>query len=163
LSADGQARARAVLDELERAEWFSAVGHPVPGDLALVGSWEEAIASCSSPEWDDLQLEAANELTGALAGLSRPRFDAWNDLVEGIRPLVIELVARKTRDVVARHALPKVFLDTVQWDVLHACMEAAYADLHPPAFFAGQAAWYARGHFPCGWEGTFPGGRLVLY
>jgi hypothetical protein len=33
-----------------------------------------------------------------------------------------------------------------------------------PAFFAGQACWYERGHFPCGWEGGFPPeGKRVIY
>jgi hypothetical protein len=69
----------------------------------------------------------------------------------------------KTRAVAETHALPKVFEDTVQWDVLHLCMEAEYADVYPPGFFASQAYWYVAGRFPCGWEGKFPAGRLVVY
>jgi hypothetical protein len=62
-----------------------------------------------------------------------------------------------------RPAVPGAFVDTVDWDILHVCMEAEYADVYPPGFFASQAFWYVQGHFPCGWEGEFPAGRLVLY
>jgi hypothetical protein len=65
--------------------------------------------------------------------------------------------------VVAEHDLPKVFLDTVDWDILNLCMEAEYADVYPPGFYASQAYWYLKGHFPCGWQGAFPKGKLVIY
>ena len=59
--------------------------------------------------------------------------------------------------------LPKVFEDTVQWDILGVCMEAEYADIFQPGFYASQAYWYINGHFPCGWEGKFPNGKLIVY
>lgn len=37
------------------------------------------------------------------------------------------------------------------------------SDLYPPGFFASNANWYVRGHFPCGWRGEFPKGQLVIY
>jgi hypothetical protein len=64
---------------------------------------------------------------------------------------------------VEAHGLPEIFEDTVRWDILHVCMEAEYADVSPPGFFASQAYWYVQVHFPCGWTGSFPDGKLVLY
>ena len=157
------ARTRATLDELERASWFSSVGRPVSGPFVMVRSWPEAVASCASPEWQDLLLEASNRYTESLAARDRARFDRWNDVVADVKPSADALVERKIRAVVTQHALPKVFEDSVRWDVLHVCMEAEYADLAPPGFFASQAYWYVQGHFPCGWEGEFPKGKLVLY
>ena len=54
-------------------------------------------------------------------------------------------------------------LSAVQWDILHVCMEAEYADVYPPGFYASQAYWYVKGHFPCGWQGEFPNGKLIVY
>jgi len=52
----------------------------------------------------------------------------------------------------------------VQWEILGVCMEAEYADVYPPGFYASQAYWYVKGHFPCGWEGgEFPKGKLIIY
>jgi hypothetical protein len=42
-------------------------------------------------------------------------------------------------------------------------MEAEYADVCPPGFFTSIAHWYLNGHFPCGWWGAFPQGKLVIY
>jgi hypothetical protein len=84
-------------------------------------------------------------------------------LVDELKPVTESLVVDKIRDVVASNGLPTVFEDTVKWDILHICMEAAYADVFPPGFYANQAHWYVKGHFPCGWEGDFPAGRMVVY
>ncbi len=37
------------------------------------------------------------------------------------------------------------------------------ADVYPPGFYASQAYWYASGHFPCGWRGKVPQGKLIVY
>jgi hypothetical protein len=75
----------------------------------------------------------------------------------------VPLVLRKTKAVVEANHLPRGFVDTVQWDILRLCMEAEYADVFPPGFYASQAYWYMQGHFPCGWEGEFPQGRLTVF
>jgi hypothetical protein len=156
-------KTRATLDELNRAAWVSAVGEPVSGAFVVLRSWAEAAASCGSPEWQELLLEASNRYCESVAARSRKRWDEWNRIVGEVKPFAEELVERKVCSTVEANGLAKVFPDTVRWDILHACMEAEYADVFPPGFFASQAYWYVQGHFPCGWVGSFPEGRLVLY
>lgn len=129
----------------------------------VLSSWAEAIASCESPRWQDFYLEAANRYRDRLVGLSPQRFSQWNDLVREVKKVSVPLVQGKIESLMQKEKLPKVFSDCVQWDVLHTCMEAEYADVFPPGYFASQAYWYMKGHFPCGWEGNFPEGKLVIY
>ena len=155
-------RTLATLADLTKVTWFSAVGEPDP-DVVVLSSWTEAIEHCRSAEWEDLLLEAANQYCERLLERSKERFSLWNAIVEEIRPVTTALVREKIRDVATIQSLPNVFEDTVQWDILHLCMEAEYADIYPPGFFASQAYWYVAGRFPCGWQGTFPTGRLIVY
>lgn len=156
-------RTAATLDQLEQADWFAAVGQNDTDQAIVLTSWEAAVASCGSPEWEDLCLEASNQYCERLVERSRERFNQWNEFVDELKGSTEPLVRRKTKSVVSVHALPKVFEQTVQWDILHLCMEAEYADVYPPGFYASQAYWYVKGHFPCGWDGAFPKGRLVIY
>lgn len=156
-------RTRATLEDLGGADWFNRVG-VIDTDTAIVlSSWYEAVESCSSPEWEDLCFEALNQLRERLAERSMQRFRRWNDLVDELKPVARALVRRKTKKVVEENNLPKVFLDNVDRDVLLLALEAEYADVFPPAFYASQAYWYTKGHFPCGWRGEFPNGTLVIY
>ncbi len=156
-------RTRATLERLEEAEWFQAVGQTDTNAAKVVSSWKEAINSCASDDWQDLILEAANRYTEQLATRSEARFQQWNVIVREMKQHTIPLVSRKIAHVKSVNKLPKIFDDTVNWDILHVMMEAEFADVYPPGFFASQAYWYIQGHFPCGWEGTFPNGVLVVY
>jgi hypothetical protein len=153
----------ATVEQLERAKWFTNVGVEDAQETIVLSSWQEAIEHCSSVEWENLCLEARNQYSERLIERSRVRFNQWNDIVASIKVITEPIVRKKVEAVVRDHDLPKVFEDTVQWDILHVCMEAEYADVYQPGFYASQAFWYINGHFPCGWEGSFPNGTLIVY
>lgn len=156
-------RTLATLDKLRSAEWFVSVGIRNVENVEVVSSWYEALESCSSPEWEELCLEAANQYCERINEKAPERFSQWNDIVSRIRPESRAIVRDKTKTVVLENNLPIEFLSTVDWDILHLCMEAEFADVCPPGFYASQAYWYVNGRFPCGWNGKFPQGHLVIY
>ena len=156
-------RTLATLQTLETANWFANVGVQNTRSAIVLSSWQQAIRHCSSPEWQDLCLEAANQYCERLAEKSAVRFAEWNRIVLEVKQATVPLVHQKIEAVVRSHNLPNVFENCVQWDIVHVCMEAEYADVFPPGYFASQAYWYVKGHFPCGWEGEFPKGRLIIY
>jgi hypothetical protein len=156
-------RTIATLAEIEGVKWFSNVGRRDSDRVAFLATWQEAVASCASEPWEELTQEAANQYTSRLAERDTERFNKWNEIVKEVKKLTVPLVLLKTEEVVQANKLPRVFVDTVQWDILHMCMEAEYADVFPPGFYASQAHWYLRGHFPCGWQGDFPQGRLIVF
>jgi len=129
----------------------------------LVSDWETAIENCSSVEWGNLCLEAVNQYYARLTERAPERLAQRNDIVKEIKKTSIPLVREKIADVVRDNALPQCFEDTVQWDILHLCIEAEFSDVFPPGFYASQAYWYSKGHFPCGWSGNFPAGHLLVF
>jgi hypothetical protein len=158
-------RTIATLQELEEAHWFSRVGIQQDSTTAIVvGSWPEAIEHCRSPEWEDLCLEAKNQYCERIAERSPERWSHWNEIAAEVRAIAIPFVERKIESTVRDNDLPEIFGVQVCADVLMLCMEAEYADIVAPGFFAANAYWYVNGHFPCGWSGGFPPmGRLVIY
>jgi hypothetical protein len=157
-------RTTVTIERLSGVEWFSKVGECLESpSIIRVSSWSEAMKHCESDEWQDLLLEAANRYGEAIAKRSREAYSRWNTVADSLRPLVIDLVERKTANVIRANKLGATFKATVQWDVIHLLIEAEFADVHPPGFFASQAYWYVEGRFPCGWQGTFPDGKLVVY
>lgn len=156
-------RTIATLDDLERTDWFSSVGKRDSVRANFLDSWGEAVASCEGEKWKALREEAASQYRLRLTERDMERFRAWNALVREIKATTIPLVLGKIKGVVEDNNLPQGFINAVQWDILHLCMEAEYADIFPPGFYAAQAYWYSRGHFPCGWEGDFPGGRPIVF
>ena len=154
----------AAFDALARVEWFHAVGTPLYDEpVFAVKSWAIAVKRCSSLSWGNLTLRIQGDLTVWLCKNAPARYRAWNGLVDAIKARAQPLVAAKTARVVAEHDLPKAFVDSVRWDLLHVGMEHEYADLVPLGFFTRQAKWYERGRFPCGWSGKYPAGEPMIY
>jgi hypothetical protein len=154
----------ATLDSLREEEWFRNVGVRDTEKAEVLSSWMAAVESAGSPEWEDLCTEAANQYRDRLRENDPGALGRWNATVDLVKPAAEALVREKAGPVAERNKLPQMFIDTVNWDILHLCMECEFADVYPPGFYASQAYWYMAGHFPCGWRGPFPdGGKLVIY
>jgi hypothetical protein len=156
-------RTIATLDDLRNASWFSRVGVKDTDTAIVLSSWQKAIAHCSTREWENLNLDASNTYCEHLVQRSPERFKMWNEIVVEVKKVIVPLVRQKIDNVVHENALPPAFEATVRWDILGVCMEAEYADVYKPGWFAAQAYWYVNGHFPCGWDGEYPKGMLVIY
>jgi len=106
----------------------------------------------------------ANHYRSQLLGRSKDRFRDWNKIVVELKQITMPFVQRKIEAVARENNLAKAFENAVQWDILHLCMESEYADICPPGFYAGQAYWYTKGHFPCGWKDEpLQEGRPIIY
>jgi hypothetical protein len=156
-------RTLAALQRLEEADWFSRVGVKDATTAIVLSSWDEAVEHCGSNQWQNLCIEAANQLRLRILERSPERYEQWNDIAIELKKTTIPFVRRKIDATMREHNLPKVVEDMIQWDIGHICMEAEYADVFHPAFYASQAYWYTVGHFPCGWRGEFPKGMQIVY
>jgi hypothetical protein len=157
------------IDTLFSTRWLSACGtalvEPSPFALVQVSSWNEAEASCSTIDWENTTLEARNDLGTFLQLKNMNRFSEWNEITKKAKAeIVFPLTEKVWSPYLAREGLGKEVLDCIQWDVLAACMEDAYRDfVGLPHFFADLLAIYRAGHFPCGWSGAYPNGKLIVW
>lgn len=159
---DLPARVRAI-------DWFANVGRPTDFTLTMpvefLSSWQAAAEHSAKPEWENVELEAQNQLTLWLHQNARDRFRQWNELVQlhkqaTINPLVESRIAPLERGL----GIPHTLAPSIEWDILGALMENSFLDLnHPALFFLEIFIVYEGGHFPCGWDGDWPDGRLIVY
>lgn len=156
-------RTIATLDKLDSVEWFANVGKRDQSYANYLNSWDEAIEACSALEWENLTLEAANQLTAQIRVKSKERFNQWNAVLKIVKPLSDALVRDKSEHIATSNKLPDSFLSCVRWDIFHLCMEAEYSDLVEPGLFSSLSFYYFNGHFPCGFSGVFPKGRFLIY
>jgi len=154
---------------VRKIDWFSQCGKPIAVKLLMpirqVSGWKEAYKLCKTDEWENVELEAQNQLTIWLHNNSRDEYQNWNDLViqhktSTITPVVQPAILAFCRS----HDLGEAVLHSVQWDILGALMENSYLNTgHKAFFFLELLAVYEAGHFPCGWEGEWPDGRLCIW
>jgi hypothetical protein len=150
-------------------DWFSSCGEPDEFDVTMkverVKSWPQAMKSCKTRTWENVELEARNQLTMALDNLDRDRYQDWNKIAFTLKKDVVTPLTRKVWEPFQQeHGLDIRLIHCVQWDVLAAMMENAYmSSKHGAYFFLELLSVYEAGHFPCGWRGEWPQGSLVVY
>ncbi len=148
----------AAIERLLRIDWFANIGKPAA--LAGVRQIEQSElgSSLAGDAWEATTLEARNAITGRLARLHLAQYQAWNELA-GQAKTALQPLWQKLPVDLADNAV----LADLQW-ILHAyLMEAAYRQaLVPPLFFNSLIQIYEAGHIPCGWDGEWPKGQLVI-
>lgn len=139
------------VDELLAVDWFASVGRP-----------ELITESALSRDWEEFTLERRNDLTSIVSLRLQQRGSEWNKCARAFKGFFDEHVAPTvTRRLVQVH-LPAELLMVVEWDIVSYMQELNYADVQRPSFFRSLWSAYQSGRFPCGWQGNYPEGALIL-
>ncbi|WP_409308726.1 hypothetical protein [Pectobacterium sp. B1J-3] len=153
---------RLAVDRLLQINWFSHVGDVVQQpDVRAVKNEYDFIKIINNIKWENTSLAAGNEMTGFLAKKFPNEYHYWNTLVRESKVILdSEIIPAMPEDVIANN----IILNNVKWDLVNYLMESTYKDkLKCPLFFDSLICVYEAGHIPCGWEGEWPEGKLVVY
>ena len=150
------------IERLSKINWFVNIGVAVtlPG-VIQAQSLSLFIKGLNSDEWESATLEAGNEITGHLAKKHTIKYQYWNSLVKDAKKVV-------ENDIIPKIIFPECekgpMTEKLKWDLVNYLLEDAYSSLlQEPFFFDGLINAYEAGHMPCGWSGTWPAGKLVIY
>ncbi|EOI3445999.1 hypothetical protein ACMSWW_004062 [Cronobacter turicensis] len=153
---------QAAIEKLLRINWLQNAGKHL--DIAGTVRIENIIDfedSLHSEEWENTSLEARNNITGFLAKNHSSAFLEWNKLAD-IAADIIENKIIPQIPIVAESQ--EMLLSNIKWDLLNYLLEDAYGSyLNKPFFFGNLINIYEKGHIPCGWDGQWPRGNLIIY
>ena len=156
------------LDEIRSFPWLAKIGETPQADLPFsahpASDLAAGIESLCALEWENFTLEARNRLTDDLRQRARQRYNQWNEVTQEAKAKLVTPLAEKVwRPKVSDLGVSGLVVDDLQWNVLAAVMEHAYREesrIEP--FFKRLLVVYQNGHLPCGWEGGWPAGRLII-
>jgi hypothetical protein len=110
-------------------DWFRHCG--IDSDLYR----QSAIASISSPEWQDFTLERRNDITAHLATAHRNREHEWNKVAKGVTAYTDSTVFPRMIEVAQQQDFSDMVIHQVQWDVRSFIQEEIYVSWRVPRFF----------------------------
>lgn len=148
------------LTRLAQIKWFHHAGQAVTlPDVRQIMTIDDFAASIDSQQWEDTTLEARNDITGRLAS-KFPQLQSWNTIAHQFKPELDRLLENMPPFNSGSRSLKA----DLQWNLLSYLMEDHYKDkLKRPLFFERLICIYEAGHIPCGWDGVWPQGQLVIY
>jgi hypothetical protein len=170
------------LDSIFNYPFFQSVGSSLPPTVTPLKSWSAASKMCRSHKWETCQLMARNALQGKIEARYPEdtvnhyfwhRHQEWNPIVIEIRPLVHSFIDGLLPKFPLQDKALKNVRDDLSWDIMGICLEFEYRDIVEPIFYMPVVEpWYAKGHFPCGWDGdefsdrwdgVVKGGQLMVF
>jgi hypothetical protein len=157
-----------VANRLRAIRWLSASGTPFTGDLTMpvrqLSDSAAAFEARADVVWENAELEAQNQLSMWLSKNAPADDQRWNELVENHKRETLAALEPAWAQCQATWGLPKVALDSFRWDTLNALMANSYLYTgHSSFFFLELLTVYEAGHWPCGWEGQWPDGVLLVF
>jgi len=157
-----------ILNKIEQIQWFTRCGLSIEDKIATfevlkVDSWKEAQIHCGNSAWEQTTLDARNALTMYLNNRCHTQYQNWNKLVREAKAFWGEKILPKISGVQQVNNLDDLFIHCVSWDIVNGILEDAFAECRPPTFFLKLIQIYESGHFPCGWDGDWPQGRLIVF
>jgi hypothetical protein len=165
-SDEVQSQALRALSEFDAAPLFSKCGASIesPGvNTIQVQNWESVLESIRTVEWENAGIDTANLLRHQIRTHDPVQLNLWNDRVVDIKPQLEEVVYRKLTPWMQSRTLPPKVVNVVRWDLLHLCMYEGHKPYVSVPFYDEMRAWYLAGHLPCGWQGDFPAGQMMVY
>ncbi|MFF2484304.1 hypothetical protein [Paenibacillus sp. NPDC058071] len=155
------------VERISKINWFSNCGnaleYSIQFEVVNESNWKRATKHSQSRNWEAITLEVGNQLTEFLSVKFPDKFRKWNQLVREGKEVIEQYVVPKINEYINQKELSPAILDHVKWDVISAIMEYNYKDEKDPIFFLELLKVYESGNFPCGWKGSWPNGKLIVY
>lgn len=153
---------QASIEKLLRINWLSNSGKDssIP-DTIRVKNINAFQINLESEEWENVTLEARNNITGWLAKKHVNAFLEWNKLADAAAIIIESKIVPQIPLIGGNQ---KALLSNIKWDLLNYLLEDAYSPLlNKSLFFMNLISIYEQGHMPCGWAGQWPQGELIIY
>jgi hypothetical protein len=163
---------RAFLESIKDVPWFSQVGQPTEPDSKLTRVGFDFLAEHHEAPYASW----GTALVGAESRIERLVFDSrrlgeW-DAIRKVVKLPTQWLDDFYLGLNEQH--PGYYGDSCLYAhelvdppirlLWGAVDEIMVADLQPDlSFFGSLVPWLRRGHWPCGWQGEWPQGKLVLW
>jgi len=182
-----------LLSRIENIDWFSQCGLPFedaasffapPSEAGIsqqsssvritvtsdtpvvpVWTWEQALKCCTDEQWDAVTLWFSNELSSYLFHHCLADYSArWNRIARTVNDWFPVAVAPKIHERLGEQQESNSVVQDILRTVRGAVMEQEYRSCgHSVTFFTSLLALLEAGHYPCGWQLTFPDGRMIVF
>lgn len=158
-----------MINAIKTSSLLSCVGNAEKNhDIRIVSTWHEAVKRALSKEWYNFRIDQSNRLTEQLSLRHDDEYSArWNVIANTSRvmldPIVEAAIARVDERMTTKKRARQQLFISIRVDLMGAIHEVEFDSLVRVQFYRTILSQYLSGFLPCGWEGTFPRGRPIIF
>jgi len=72
-------------------------------------------------------------------------------------------ICKKIQEGISIKSLPESIIDDIKFNLITILMSDLFSDYYNSEFYRQLYQIYISGHLPCGWEGKYPSGRMIVF
>ncbi len=156
---------------LKETRWLSRVGEPVASTVIVVQSWDEAIKIFEDVEGAKYGPNGhlIEPVTRVKRIIASPRERVWWEQARqdttrftdywGYIPAWMSTKTSAVAERTYEEVVGEYLYEFMSWLLA----EIIAGDEARSTYFREQLEWFHAGHFPCGWEGNWPGGKMRVF
>ncbi|MCT4583982.1 MAG: hypothetical protein N4A54_03570 [Peptostreptococcaceae bacterium] len=133
-------------------------------DISYCNSVNSTIKHCSSIRWENLLLDKSEDISCHIIVNGIKTKYKWNDVVKTISkyilPKILNYVENKWIDKYEKNEKIRIEFNSVLMNFLLAHIFSKYKE---EPFHDELLKIYEQGYFPCGWKGTYPEGKIIIF
>lgn len=155
-----------IIKKLEKIPWFeNCQQNNVVSkfDISYCKNLNSCIKHCSSTRWQNLVLEKREDVRTYIAYSITSKYK-WNDIIAVIKkrilPELLNYVESKWNYRFEKNNIVKIKLETILINFLALYLLSEYKE---EPFHDELLKIYEQGYFPCGWKGTYPEGKIIIF
>lgn len=153
-----------IEEEILSINWFSQLGECIPKDnVTLEKDLKKVNESINSIEWENITLEESNNINTYLYKKNLfSEQEEWDFIAEEGRNFINNKVIPIIPEIDGINRVG--LINDISWNLLHFIIENHYKTkkIIKTNFFSALFEYYRLGRLPCGWDGNYPNGKLII-
>ena len=157
------------VNRIIQCDWLARCGFidQFDFDVKYLPDWMGVEKRIGTDEWADDCMDRRNDFTLYLFQNCGDLYDNyWNEEVMLIREkytsFIVQKIDRYLSEKGLRHLISDVTAD-IEMNVISILMLEYFSEYFHSDFFDQMLKIYLAGHIPCGWEGSYSGGKFIIY
>lgn len=154
------------IDQMLECNWLCRCGNEddLGFDVEYINSQNKMKKMINSIKWENACLEADGDFTAFLHKNHKEIYNKfWNETVRMVKNEYINNIADYLEEVLSDYINKDEIICDIKANLVTLFMIDFFSEYYSSDFYEKMLKIYLSGHLPCGWAGTYPEGKFVVF
>lgn len=158
---------RDIVIRLNNIKWFENCNRKNATskyEISYAKDINSVVKHCSSIRWQNITLEKSQDVHSYLIVKRVNTLYTWNETVLEIKKDILPQILQKAENKWnEKYDREQEITNILRWNISNILILSAFRKYKNEPFHEELLNIYEQGYFPCGWKGTYPEGKIIIF